>query len=165
MEFNYNVLSFPDIEDLFNEKREPKLNCPTIDGHITDIRHAIRYVTELGQIEETSEKIENISYYLDEVPEQFEDLREKIVELRQWDQSWKDLLIQVAEREQINLLDYIDEGVYQSKLMDAEILAESKKIKFSEIDKFEELISDASDQKVRDELIITRRRLRTDNKT
>lgn len=156
--FDKKVLLLPKVEELFNLESEPPLNCPTIDGYITDIKRAIGSIEDLKQLEDDSGDVlsiaDDISYYVDDVPGQMEHLRSKIEELRQWGNSWKELFIDLVHRLDIDLRDEefysesfsMNIAMYNKKMKNYDLIQQAKKVNSSEVWKIDKLIEQTDDE-------------------
>lgn len=94
-------------EKLFNISEQLEAQCPTIDGMIKDSEDVLRevaYVTKYSDeiSDNVSDVMENVKYYLSNVSDDFEKLRESIIEIRAWGQEWKNLAKYLMETMPVN---------------------------------------------------------------
>lgn len=70
---------------------EPKLNCPYIDTQIEKLRLAYDNILELTKDTEISYEIQYELDKIKEVEHNFEEIRRRFVELRQWGASYANI--------------------------------------------------------------------------
>lgn len=97
-------------EELFDFDKPPDYQCPNIDGILRNISYTQRELStakhqeDIESIIEYIEKAENDLYNLDY---DLEDLREVIINIRGWGESWKKLAKSLLE-DRDDLVEYFD---------------------------------------------------------
>jgi len=97
-------------EELFDFDKPPDYQCPNIDGILRNISYAQRELStakhqeDIETIIEYIEKAENDLYNLDY---DLEDLREVIINIRGWGESWKKLAKSLLE-DRDDLFEYFE---------------------------------------------------------
>lgn len=93
-------------EKLFDIIPQLEAQCPVVDGmikdadsNIRDIEMAIRYSEDQDSL---IEQLEDSKWYIGNLEDDYEKLRESIIEIRAWGQEWKNLAKYLMESMEVD---------------------------------------------------------------
>lgn len=121
---------FTDVtsEQLFDIVPQLDMQCPKIDGMIRDANYMVNDIRSVVKYYEEDnghliEQLEDASTYISYLEDEFEGLRDSIIEIRAWGQEWKNLAkylmesMEVDEVLELTNLDYDEQERVKNSLI------------------------------------------------